>query len=182
MRRRRARAAVYSHARGRERRNKFLLAALVVVTIGLMLGNAMAAGSGSRPIDEQPQNSATTSSDYEAALEAIEAKNYQGAIAELDKANAKYPDNADILNYLGYCNRKLGENDNAMDYYQQALAIDPGHRGVHEYLGELYLQMSDLPKAETELTALASLCPSGCEEHDDLKAAIDAHKASHASN
>lgn len=181
MRHRRAHAAVYGQARDRERRNKFLLAALVVLAIGLMLGNAMAAGSG-RPIDEQAQDSATTSSEYEAALEAIEAKNYQGAIAELDKANAKYPGNADILNYLGYCNRKLGENDEAMDYYQQALAIDPGHRGVHEYLGELYLQISDLPKAETELTALASLCPSGCEEHDDLKAAIDAHKASHASN
>lgn len=181
MRRRKARAAVLNQAHDRERRNKFLLAALVVVTIGLMLGNALAAGSN-RPLNEQPQNSATTSSEYEAALEAIEAKNYAGAITELDKANAKYPDNADVLNYLGYCNRKLGENDKSMDYYQQALAIDPAHRGVHEYLGELYLQMSDLPKAETELTALASLCPTGCEEHDDLKAAIDAHKAAHASN
>jgi len=42
-------------------------------------------------------------------------------------------------------------------------------------LGELYLQMNDLASAQGELTTLASLCPSGCDERDVLTKAIAAY-------
>jgi tetratricopeptide (TPR) repeat protein len=69
----------------------------------------------------------------------------------------------------------VGDYDMSLGYYNRALAIDPNHKGVHEYLGELYLQMHNLPSAQAELTTLASLCPSGCDERDMLTKAIAAY-------
>jgi tetratricopeptide (TPR) repeat protein len=69
----------------------------------------------------------------------------------------------------------LGDYSSSLDFYKRALAIDPDHKGVHEYLGELYLQMNNLPAAQGELTTLASLCPSGCDERDMLTKAIAAY-------
>jgi lipoprotein NlpI len=63
----------------------------------------------------------------------------------------------------------------SLDYYQRALAIDPNHKGVHEYLGELYLQMHDMASAQKEQTTLASLCPSGCDERETLDKAVAAY-------
>jgi tetratricopeptide (TPR) repeat protein len=131
--------------------------------------------------DAPAEDEARTSDEYEAAVDFIEENKYHAAIAELEKALVKYPKSADVLNYLAYCNRKLNETDKAMAYYRDALAINPKHRGVHAYLGELFLQMDNLKKAEKELTTLGLLCPEGCEEQLDLKEAIEAYKLKTAS-
>ena len=39
----------------------------------------------------------------------------------------------------------------AYGFYREALAIDPNLRGAKEYLGEFYLQIGDLKKAEQQL-------------------------------
>ena len=57
-------------------------------------------------------------------------------------------------------------------YYNEALRIDPKHRGALEYSGELYLMMGDLPKAEERLTRLDKVCVLSCAEYRDLKKAI----------
>ncbi len=69
----------------------------------------------------------------------------------------------------------VGDYSASMDFYKRALAINPDHKGVHEYLGELYLQMNDMASAQHELDTLASLCPSGCDERDTLTKSIAAH-------
>jgi lipoprotein NlpI len=69
----------------------------------------------------------------------------------------------------------IGDYSMSLTYYNRALAIDPNHKGVHEYLGELYLQMNDMKSAQDQLTTLASLCPSGCDERDMLTKAIAAY-------
>lgn len=85
---------------------------------------------------------------------------------------------ADALNYLGFCHRKLGKYPEALSYYQRALSVNPKHKGANEYLGELYLLMKNLPKAEEQLAILKGLCPAGCEELEDLEADIADYKAS----
>ena len=45
-----------------------------------------------------------------------------------------------------------------------------------EYLGELYLQTDDLAKAKERLKKLDDICTFGCEEFNDLKAAITAYE------
>ena len=54
--------------------------------------------------------------------------------------------------------------------------IDPNHKGANEYLGELYLKLDQLEKAEAQLARLDDICTFGCEEYNDLKAAIETHK------
>ena len=59
----------------------------------------------------------------------------------------------------------------------QFAKISPNHKGANEYLGELYLMMKNLPKAEEQLAKLKSICPAGCEELEDLEADIADYKA-----
>lgn len=117
-----------------------------------------------------------SSDDYTVAMRLIKHKQYAEAIPHLQMALADKPHDADILNYLGFTKRMVGDYDASLDYYTRALAIDPNHKGVHEYLGELYLQKNDLPSAQKELTTLATLCPSGCDERDALTKAIGDYK------
>ena len=62
-------------------------------------------------------------------------------------------------------------------YYDEALRIDPQHRGALEYSGELYLMTGNLPKAEERLATLDKACTFSCEEYRDLKRAVERYKA-----
>ena len=107
----------------------------------------------------------------------IAAKQWRGAIDELKKINDT--GSADWNNLMGYSLRKAKTPDyeGAEKYYNEALRIDPKHRGALEYSGELYLIKGDLPKAEERLAALDKICRLPCEEYTDLKKAIATYKA-----
>ncbi len=107
----------------------------------------------------------------------IAAKNFPGAIDELKRANDT--GDADWNNLMGYSLRKAPTPDftGAEKFYDEALRIDPKHRGALEYSGELYLQTGDLAKAEQRLAALDKACTFWCSEYSDLKKAIAQYKA-----
>lgn len=107
----------------------------------------------------------------------IAAKNWPAAIAELKRINDTR--DADWNNLMGYSLRKGPTPDlaGAGKFYNEALRIDPKHRGALEYSGELYLMTGDLARAEQRLAALDKLCTFGCEEYTDLKKAIAQYKA-----
>lgn len=113
------------------------------------------------------------------AVDAVKAKKYRVAIGLLDEVLDNDSQNADALNYLGFSYRKLGKLDQAVGYYKQALAVDPDHRGAHEYIGEAYLETNRPARAERHLAQLASICGPGCEEYRELREAFDAYKARH---
>ncbi len=139
----------------------------VVLTFGL-ISAAMAAGTSSKSTPRKP-------GDYELGVKAVKAANYEKAIMRLSKVVAAKPGNADAWNWIGFSHRKMKHFDQAFAAYRKALAIDPEHRGANEYLGELYLQTGDLAKAKERLKKLDDVCTFGCEEFDDLKAAIKAY-------
>jgi tetratricopeptide (TPR) repeat protein len=114
--------------------------------------------------------------DYVAGKKAIETKDWNAAVKSFSVAAEHSPKNADIQNYLGYANRKLGNYDLAFKHYGMALELNPNHRGAHEYVGETYLLVNDPAKAEEHLAALAKLCFVPCAEYNDLKRAIAAYK------
>jgi Flp pilus assembly protein TadD len=116
--------------------------------------------------------------DYAAGKKAIEAKEWQTAIKSLSSAALRDTRNADIQNYLGYAHRNAGEMDLAFKHYQRALQLNPRHRGAHEYVGEAYLMVNNLAKAEEHLAALQKICLIPCEEFGDLKKKIDAYRKS----
>ena len=115
-------------------------------------------------------------SDFDKAVEAIEAEDFSMAIKQLENLQNTRENDADILNLLGYSHRKLKDFTLAEEYYTRALSIEPEHKGANEYMGELYLQTDRLDKAEERLKVLkkASFFPN--KQYRDLKKAIKAYK------
>ena len=101
--------------------------------------------------------------------------NYESAIKYLEKSIKNDPTNANAFNMLGYSNRKLGKNKEAFGYYNKALKLDPKHRGTHEYLGKLYLNLNQPEKAKIHLSKLDDICLFGCDEYTSLKKAIEGY-------
>ena len=110
---------------------------------------------------------------------AADQKDWKGAAAAMQAAIAKDPTNADYHSLYAYSLRKGGTQD--MDlvfkHYNEALRLDPRHKGAHEYLGEAYLMVGNVAKAKEELSALDKLCFFGCSEYNDLKKSISEHEA-----
>jgi len=149
------------------------LAALAAAASG---ANAMGGATSGGGYGGANMMGSDSPSEYSIAVRLIKHDKCADALPHLNNALGEKPHNADVLNYLGYCQRKVGNFDVSLGYYNQALAIDPNHKGVHEYLGELYLQMNKPDDANKELATLASLCPRGCDERDALTKAIAAYQ------
>lgn len=111
------------------------------------------------------------------ARDLVKAGSWSAAIEELKRVNETR--SADWHNLMGFSHRKLPTPDLAAAerHYDEALRIKPDHLGALEYAGELHLMRSDLSRAEARLATLSKACPQGCEELDDLKAAIAKFKA-----
>ena len=137
----------------------------------------LAAGPAAAADDSSPRASAPDNPDYVKAAALVKAEKYAEAIPLLGKAEAKTPDNANVHNTFGYALRKLKRYDAALKHYKTALRLEPRHREANEYLGELYLALGQLAKAEERLAVLDKACLFGCEEYTELKEAIAAYKA-----
>ena len=144
---------------------------LAVLAIGIfvMTGTAHAAGSSDAP-------EAKDLAEMVQARDMIKGEHYNKAIPLLKRVIAQQPKNADALNLLAYSQRKMDDFQASLANYKKALAIDPSHKDAHEYIGELYLRMGDLANAEKHLKSLDKICFSGCEQFNELKAAITAYK------
>jgi Flp pilus assembly protein TadD len=109
----------------------------------------------------------------------IAAKDWPGARDVMQKAVTRDPGNADYHNLLAYSIRHTANPnmDVVFKHYGEALRIDPKHKGAHEYIGEAYLLVGNVPKAKEHLAALDKLCVFSCEEYRDLKKAIQEYEA-----
>ena len=129
-----------------------------------------------------------TKSNYDKAVKLIKSAKKNEEKGKKDKAQSKYekafklliksnddkPNKADTLNYLGFTSRKLGDFKNGEKYYLQGLAINPKHKGINEYLGELYVATNRHNLAVERLEVLKGC---NCEEYDQLKAVIAGEKS-----
>ena len=97
-------------------------------------------------------------------------KLYSKAYDKLLKAYDKDKKNPDILNYLGFTSRKAGNFEEAEKFYLAGLKIKPDHRGINEYLGELYIKTNRIELAKKRLEVLKD-CK--CEEFEELKELIE---------
>ena len=102
-------------------------------------------------------------------------KRYKKAKKLLIKSNKEKPNKADTLNYLGFTTRKLGDFEGGEKFYLQGLAINPKHKGINEYLGELYVATNRIDLAKERLSVLQGC---NCEEYDQLIGVIDGSKKS----
>jgi tetratricopeptide (TPR) repeat protein len=148
-----------------------LVAALLFLTAPPMV-NADGAGgtprTPSKPVDP----------DYTKAVTSIKSGDFTTAIPLLEGVVARDDANADAYNWLAYSVRRRGDPARSIPIYQKALAIDPKHKGAHEYIGEAYLAVDDLPKAKEHLTRLDGICFLPCSEYRDLRKAVEAYEKS----
>ena len=153
---------------------------ILLLTMGLTC-SSFAAGSSS--------SSSETKSNYDKAVNLINVakkmeekgklekakKRYQKAQKFLIKSNKEKPNKADTLNYLGFTTRKLGDFEGGEKFYLQGLAINPKHKGINEYLGELYVATNRINLAKERLGVLKGC---NCQEYDQLKGVIEGSKKS----
>jgi tetratricopeptide (TPR) repeat protein len=116
--------------------------------------------------------------EYAAAVTAVQAGDYRTAIRLLEGVTARDGKNADAYNWLAYAIRRSGDPARSIPLYEKALALDPRHRGAHEYIGEAYLALDNLAKAKEHLARLDRLCFFPCGEYRDLKKAVQEYEAS----
>lgn len=116
-----------------------------------------------------------------AARKAIDGKDWEGAIKLLEAEKERQPGNADVFNLLGFCERQRGNLDAAFAWYDKALALNPKHRGAHEYVGEAWLLAGNVAKAREHLAALDKLCTFSCPEYRELKEEIAKYEKAHKS-
>ena len=102
-------------------------------------------------------------------------KRYEKALEYLMKSNKEKPNQPDTLNYLGFATRKLGDYEKGEEYYLLGLQIDPEHKGINEYLGELYVVTERIDLAKERLSVLKNC---NCEEYKELKEIIEGKKQS----
>jgi tetratricopeptide (TPR) repeat protein len=154
-----------------------------------LIALACVARADAAPGDEATLPPVPGESDYAAGLAAFERQDWQGVIDQMTKVLARRPWRDNAYNLMGYAYRKLGDYDRAIQHYQQALDLNPHHRGALEYLGEAYLELGCVSHAQTLLDRLEAVCqrtadgaPQGavCEEWQDLKTAIEAPRQTSA--
>ena len=153
---------------------------LIVLFASLFVSfNVMAAGSDSSSSTSGGGDSPKVSL-YEEAVKLVKRagklekkekpekakKLYAKAFKKLEKAHKSDKKNPDILNYMGFTTRKVGNFEQAEKFYLQGLKIKPNHNGINEYLGELYVQTNQIDKANERLAVLKNC---NCEEYNELE-------------
>jgi Flp pilus assembly protein TadD len=76
---------------------------------------------------------------------------------------------AEVLNYTGYANRKAGRLETGIAYYHQALTLNPDYVQAREYLGEAYVLAGFNTLAQNQLSEIEKRCGTDCEAYVVLK-------------
>ena len=161
----------------------FIKVLTILILVSTQVHSAGSDNSDSKVKKAQPNSyfdSATIRIDKAKKLEAKgkikkSKKTYKEALKYLYKANKEKPLDPDILNYLGFANRKIDNVKDAEIYYLMGLEIDPTHNGINEYLGELYVLTNRVSLAKERLSVLKNC---NCKEYQELKDVIDGVKKS----
>ena len=148
-----------------------------VLAYSMILSGLLACGGAVAAADSAPAEPRDPV--LEKAAAATARKDWAAAQSVLAPAVAANPSNANYHNLYAYSIRKGANPDMSLvfKHYNEALRIDPKHRGALEYSGELYLTKGNLAKAEERLATLDKACLLSCAEYRDLKKAIAAYKA-----
>ena len=147
------------------------------LTVGVLAAGSSDSGSSKVKTDyDKAVSFIDSAKKYEVSGKTDKAnKSYKKALKLLTKSNLKKPNNADTLNYLGFTTRKLGDFKKGEEFYLLGLKIDPKHKGINEYLGELYVVTNRMDLAKERLKVLKSC---NCEEFSELKEIIEGTKKS----
>lgn len=83
---------------------------------------------------------------YERSMQAMMKGDYKTAAAQLEKASAKTPDNANVLQMLGYSYFQNREYEKCIDTYSRLLVVKPNEVSAYYYRGIARLKIANDPK------------------------------------
>jgi tetratricopeptide (TPR) repeat protein len=181
----------------RSARRLGVLAATVLFGLAVSLGPVFAAGDPEPRTSPEPKAGATKGGNqgkqksgqsrkkkqgtelqqqfidgYRAARALVLDGKYEEGIAAFKALG--HDDSAEVANYLGYANRKLGNYELAKVWYEKALAIDPNHVRTWEYYGMWHIEQGNMLKAADFLEKVRLICGgTACQEYQDLKGAME---------
>ena len=150
----------------------------IILTFLFLSSASFAAGSSYDGDNSSISASEQVTKLYNKAYELVYDKKFDKSIKLLTKI-AERKDlgekKADVYNLLGFSYRKHSEPDldKALESYKIALENNPEHLGAHEYLGELYITLGNMKKANEMLNNLEKIAGTDSMEYIKLKKAID---------
>ena len=150
----------------------------IILTILFLSSASFAAGTSYDDDNSSVSASEQVTKLYNKAYELVYDKKFDKSIKLLEKI-AKRKDlgkkKADVYNLLGFSYRKHSKPDldKALESYKIALETNPEHLGAHEYLGELYITLGNMNKANEMLNNLEKIAGTSSMEYIKLKKAID---------
>ena len=121
------------------------------------------------PQEDQNQNNSVEVSDEERTVdafstfspealimradEAFEEEDNQKALALLNEANAKEPNNSEILFKIAYILQDGGDDEEALKYYKLALELDKENEYIHNSMASIYRKSGQFTSAKIHLKA-----------------------------
>ncbi len=135
------------------------------------LGGCEAQGT-TPPEDPGGSESLEPSDPIEAAAKKIADGDFEGALALLEDALAKTPDDHELLFSKGVALRKLGRTDEALAAWDATLAKEPDFFGALHAKGAVYVEREAWAEAIETLQAAASAKPDYADAHYNLALAI----------
>src|SRR5215467_8249267 len=77
--------------------------------------------------DDNPTPDNAANPEYTAVKAEVDAGDYNAALTRLMTLDKETPNDPDVLNLIGFSLRKTGHPEQALDYYNRALAQQPDH-------------------------------------------------------
>ena len=110
---------------------------------------------------------------YEKATNHLKNEEYRKALRVLGKYTKSKPKDADGWTLYAFTQRKLKNYRKAEANYEKALELDPENKIALEYQGELFVETERLGLAQVNLNKLKELCPTSCDELEQLRKYIN---------
>lgn len=79
-------------------------------------------------------------------MQAMMKGDYKGAVNQLEKADTKSPNNANVLKMLGYSYFQCGDFENSIDTYSRLITVKPSDYSAYYYRGMARLNVANDPK------------------------------------
>ena len=108
---------------------------------------------------KQPQRTANAFSTFDSsdlmdkADEALEKKELDKAMAIYSEANIKAPNSSETLFKMGYTLGLQERNDEALEYYKEALALDKNNTFIYQAMASIYRKKGEYTSAKMSLNA-----------------------------
>jgi len=107
---------------------------------------------------------------YQAVRELAHAGKYDAALTVLSAMSDQTDDR--VLTYLGFINRKSGNVEVGMDYYDLALTLNPDNILARSYMGQGLVEQGELELAQIQLDEIVARGGAGTWAEASLRQAI----------